>query len=61
MRNIRFKTFCFMNYETNTLEGGLLQMLDGTVVIVDETNMGVGQIKEKGILNIKSLATLIEQ
>lgn len=49
------------NYQTNILEGSLLQMLDGTVVIVDETNMGVGQIKENGILNIKTMATLIEQ
>lgn len=48
------------NYDTNSLEGGLLQMMDGTIVIVDETNMKEGQIKEKGILNIKTLATLIE-
>ena len=48
------------NYETNTLEGGLLQMVDGTTVIIDETTMKEGQIKEKGIMNIKTLATLIE-
>lgn len=36
-------------------------MVDGTVVIVDETSMKEGQIKEKGILNIKTLATLIEE
>lgn len=36
-------------------------MMDGTQVVVDETDMGVGKIGQKGILNIKTLATLIEQ
>jgi hypothetical protein len=30
------------NYDTNALEGGLLQMVDSTVVIVDETNLKEG-------------------
>jgi hypothetical protein len=30
------------NYDTNSLEGGLLQMVDGTVVVVDETSMKEG-------------------
>eukprot|EP00347_Sterkiella_histriomuscorum_P016942 403351260 len=49
------------NYDTNQLEPGLLQMLDNTFVIIDETQLKEGQIKEQGIQNIKALATLIEQ
>jgi len=30
------------NYDTNTLEPGLLQMVDNTFVIVDETTMKEG-------------------
>ena len=39
----------------------MLQMLDGTVVILDETNMKEGQLKENGVRNIKALASLIEE
>ena len=33
------------NYDTNLLESGLLQMLDNTFLIVDETCMKEGQLK----------------
>jgi len=36
-------------------------MLNGTTVVIDETQMKECQLKEKGINNIKALATLIEQ
>ena len=49
------------NYDTNLLEPGLFQMLDNTFLVVDETQMKEGLIKENGVLNIKALATLIEQ
>ncbi len=48
------------NYDTNQLEYGALQILDGTLVICDETAMKEGKLTEKGINNIKSLAHLIE-
>lgn len=43
------------------LEPGVLQLIDSTFLIVDETQLGEGQIKEQGVANIKALATLIEQ
>lgn len=49
------------NYDTNLLEPGLLQLVDGTFLIGDETVMKTGQVKENGVASIKSLATLIEQ
>jgi hypothetical protein len=49
------------NYDTNLLESGLLQMIDGTFLIGDETVMKTGSVKENGISSIKALATLIEQ
>lgn len=49
------------NYDTNMLEPGLLEMIDGTFVICDETCMKEGQIKENGLNSIKGLAVLIEQ
>ncbi len=39
----------------------MLQMVDGTFLIGDETVMKTGQVKENGIASIKALATLIEQ
>jgi hypothetical protein len=43
------------------LESGLLQLIDGTFILADETSMKEGQLNNKGIASIKSLATLIEQ
>jgi hypothetical protein len=47
------------NYDTNLLEQGLLQFVDGTLVLADETVLQEGTVK--GLGNIKALATLIEQ
>lgn len=49
------------NYDTNQLEGGLLQLVDSTFIIGDETVMKGGILKENGVANVKALATLIEQ
>ena len=49
------------NYDTNLLEPGLLQMVDGTLVIIDESTMKAGTIKENGLTSIKAIATLIEE
>jgi hypothetical protein len=49
------------DYDTNLLESGLLQLIDGTFILADETSMKEGQLTNKGIASIKSLATLIEQ
>lgn len=49
------------NYDTNILEPGLLQMIEGTFVFADETVLKEGQVKGEGVSNIKALATLIEQ
>jgi hypothetical protein len=48
------------NYDTNQMEPGVLQMLDGTNVICDETHIKEGKIEKNGINNIKALAELIE-
>lgn len=48
------------NYDTNQMEPGLLQMLEGTNVICDETHITEGKIEKNGISNIKALAELIE-
>lgn len=36
-------------------------MVDGTLVVCDETVMKEGMVKQNGVANIKALATLIEQ
>jgi hypothetical protein len=48
------------NYDTNQMEPGVLQMLEGTNVICDETHIKEGKIEKNGINNIKALAELIE-
>ena len=50
------------NYDTNQMEEGLMgSLVDGTVLMFDETNMQSGELNEHGVPNIKALATLIEQ
>lgn len=48
------------NYDTNQMEPGMLQMLEGTNVVCDETHIKEGKIEKNGISNIKALAELIE-
>ena len=47
------------NYETEELESGVLQMSFGTVLLVDETQMGEGELGELGVKNIKHLMDII--
>ncbi|TNV84503.1 hypothetical protein FGO68_gene9640 [Halteria grandinella] len=49
------------NYDTNILEQGQLQFIDGTLVVADETVLKEGMIMGEGVSNIKALATLAEQ
>ena len=42
------------------MEPSLLQMIEGTNVIFDETLMKEGKIEKNGVHNIKALAELIE-
>lgn len=37
------------NYDTNQMEPGLFQMLDGTNVICDETGIQPGKIENNGV------------
>eukprot|EP00351_Strombidinopsis_sp_SopsisLIS2011_P001246 CAMPEP_0116882538 /NCGR_PEP_ID=MMETSP0463-20121206/14815_1 /TAXON_ID=181622 /ORGANISM="Strombidinopsis sp, Strain SopsisLIS2011" /LENGTH=88 /DNA_ID=CAMNT_0004535913 /DNA_START=945 /DNA_END=1211 /DNA_ORIENTATION=- len=48
------------NYGTNKMESGLLELISGTIMVLDETEMIAGKIEGHGVENIKSMATLIE-
>ena len=59
LSNVRFTPK--KNYNTNLLEEGLLgTLVNGTVLLFDETQMNPGKIDNFGVENIKSLASLIE-
>lgn len=58
LENKRFSPL--KNYDTNVLESGVLQMIDGTFVVCDETTMKEGVLKVNGVAGIKAIATLIE-
>ena len=50
------------NYDTNQMEEGLMgSLVNGTVLMFDETKMQPGKLINHGVDNIKALATLIEQ
>ena len=49
------------NYDTNQMEEGLMgTLVNGTVLLFDETRMEPGQLTNHGVDNVKALATLIE-
>jgi len=48
------------NYDTNEMEAGMFQMLDGSNIIVDETHLKEGKMTGNAVTNIKALAELIE-
>ena len=48
------------NYDTNQMEAGMFQMLDGTNIICDETHLTEGKMDGNAVTNIKTLAELIE-
>jgi hypothetical protein len=41
------------------LQAGRLQVVDGTVLLIDENAMQEGQLKDQGVENIRSLSTLL--
>ena len=47
------------DYNANRLLSGLLQLSDGTNIILDETQMTEGQLMPNGVENLKSLGNLI--
>eukprot|EP01052_Picozoa_sp_SAG31_P010333 SAG31_NODE_564_length_14059_cov_5.728940_8_plen_497_part_00 len=48
------------DYDLNRLRAGMLQLSDGTELVVDETVMCEGQLNEKGTRNVRALQELIE-
>ncbi|OQR93376.1 hypothetical protein THRCLA_08456, partial [Thraustotheca clavata] len=49
-----------VDYDIEYLHSGLLQVPDGTLLIVNEANMATGQLDDKGTHNIAALMTLVE-
>lgn len=43
-----------------SLESGLLQLVEGTVLLADETVLGEGQLKDTGVHNFQALQSLIQ-
>ncbi|CAK4074071.1 unnamed protein product [Aphanomyces euteiches] len=48
------------DYTIDYLHSGLLQMPDGTVIMVNESEMSAGQLDDKGTQNIRALVRLVE-
>lgn len=48
-----------MNYETGELEQGLLQVPDGTLILIDERLLDAGNLSELATRNIQALIELI--
>ena len=46
--------------ESENLNSGRLQLAPGTVILVDETQLGEGQLKNRGVRNVQSLARVIK-
>ncbi len=42
------------------MDAGLFQMLNGTHVVCNETQMNQGKIANNGVQNVKAIAELIE-
>lgn len=47
------------NYEQDVLVGGTLQVANGTVVVVDETQLTAGQLNDRGVRNMDVLQALV--
>lgn len=58
LTNMRFQPR--KNYDTNEMEAGMFQMLDGTNIICDETSLNPGKMEGNAVNNIKALAEVIE-
>ncbi|ETW02514.1 hypothetical protein H310_06010 [Aphanomyces invadans] len=48
------------DYTIDYLHSGLLQLPEGSAVVVDESNMITGQLSDRGTRNIQSLMSLVE-
>eukprot|EP00730_Choanoeca_flexa_P016992 TRINITY_DN8122_c0_g1_i1.p1 TRINITY_DN8122_c0_g1~~TRINITY_DN8122_c0_g1_i1.p1 ORF type:complete len:599 (+),score=130.05 TRINITY_DN8122_c0_g1_i1:49-1845(+) len=48
------------NYELERLEAGVLQLSDGTHLILDETSMTQGQLQEQGVKNLLALQQVVQ-
>lgn len=53
--------FPVKNHETNTLKPGVLQLSQGTSLIVDETVIGEGQLRDQGLKNLNALQRVTKQ
>ena len=49
------------DYESNRLWSGILQLADGTHLIINETSMDEGQLNNQGCLNVMALQKLFRQ
>nr|CAB3263700.1 mini-chromosome maintenance complex-binding protein [Phallusia mammillata] len=49
------------NYSTNRLDSGILQLSEGTHMVVDESALQPGQLDQNGVKNIQALGTLLTQ
>jgi hypothetical protein len=47
------------DHTLNRLRPGLLQLAQGTILVVDETRMQPGQLGEKGIKNLSALQSVV--
>lgn len=54
------KYFPIINYDSNNLEVGLFQVASPTFVVIDETTMNSGVLKENGIRNVQAINELVE-
>ena len=48
------------NYEHNRLELGMLQMCDGSSLLLDETMLGAGTLQNTGVTNVKALKEMLQ-
>ncbi|KAF4323314.1 hypothetical protein BBO99_00003334 [Phytophthora kernoviae] len=51
----------YKDYEREVLLSGVLQMANGTIMLVNETTLTAGQLNEQGVKNIAALQSLIEK
>uniref|UniRef100_A0A6S9S0G0 Mini-chromosome maintenance complex-binding protein n=1 Tax=Chrysotila carterae TaxID=13221 RepID=A0A6S9S0G0_CHRCT len=51
----------FKDHEANALKQGCLQLPTGAVLLLDETVLAPGQLREQGVRNVRALADLLER
>ncbi|KAI9025567.1 putative alanine racemase-domain-containing protein [Hyaloraphidium curvatum] len=60
LAKINGSTFMPRNSETHGLSAGILQLGEGTQLIVDEGKLGEGKVQGIGVLNLQALKTVID-